>query len=167
MGAGFAVAFQLTATVWQVMLVCMIIGAGIGISFAAMPALILGAVPLTQTAAANGLNSLMRSIGTSTSAAVMGTVLAHMTMKLGPATLPSMGAFHPACLISLAGAWLAFLLTAAIPGRTRAALPSSPRPASIGRTASGIRALRPCPDRVEDDKVGTRRRAPPPTAPGG
>jgi MFS family permease len=125
MGAGFVAAFQLTAAVWQVTVVCMIIGAGIGIGFAAMPALILGAVPLTETAAANGLNSLMRSIGTSTSAAVMGTVLAHMTMKLGPVTLPSMGAFHAAFLISLAGAALAFLLAAAIPGRTRAALPSS------------------------------------------
>jgi MFS family permease len=125
MGAGFVAAFLLTAAVWQVMLVCMIIGAGIGISFAAMPALILGAVPVTETAAANGLNSLMRSIGTSSSAAVMGTVLAHMTMKLGPVTLPSMGAFHAAFLIALAGAALAFLLAAAIPGRTRAALPSS------------------------------------------
>jgi hypothetical protein len=67
----------------------------------------------------------MRSIGTSTSAAVMGTVLAHMTMKLGPVTLPSMGAFHAAFLIALVGAALAFLLAAAIPGRTRAALPSS------------------------------------------
>jgi MFS family permease len=125
MGAGFVAAFQLTAAVWQVTVVCMIIGAGIGISFAAMPALILGAVPVTETAAANGMNSLMRSIGTSTSAAVMGTVLAHMTMKLGPVTLPSMGAFHAAFLIALVGAALAFLLAAAIPGRTRAALPSS------------------------------------------
>jgi MFS family permease len=124
MGAGFAVALLLTSTVWQVMLVAMIIGAGIGIAFAAMPALIIGGVPLTETAAANGLNSLMRSIGTTTSAAVMGTVLAHMTMKLGPIMLPSRGAFHAAFLISLVGAALALMLAATIPGRTGATLPS-------------------------------------------
>ncbi|MGA2283115.1 MAG: MFS transporter [Candidatus Dormibacteria bacterium] len=143
MGAGFAVAFQLTAAVWQVMLACMIIGAGVGISFAAMPALILGAVPLTQTAAANGLNSLMRSIGTSTSAAVMGTVLAHMTMKLGPVTLPSMGAFHAAFLISIAGAALAFLLTAAIPGRVPATLPSSLPPAQAAHDGYAVPGHQP------------------------
>lgn len=36
-----------------------------------------GALDPSQTAAANGLNSLMRSIGTSVSSAVIGTVLAH------------------------------------------------------------------------------------------
>lgn len=37
-----------------------------------MPALIAGAVPLSETAAANSLNTLMRSIGTSVAGAVAG-----------------------------------------------------------------------------------------------
>jgi hypothetical protein len=85
----------------------------------------------------------MRSIGTSTSAAVMGTVLAHMTMKLGPVTLPSMGAFHAAFLISIAGAALAFLLTAAIPGRVPATLPSSLPPAQAAHDGYAVPGHQP------------------------
>ena len=45
-------------------------GAGIGFTFGAMPALIMGAVPASETGAANSLNTLMRSIGTSSASAV-------------------------------------------------------------------------------------------------
>ncbi len=47
-----------------------------------MPSLIMTAVPRTETAAANGLNTLMRSLGTSSSNAVMGAVLACSTATI-------------------------------------------------------------------------------------
>ncbi|MFJ8958305.1 MFS transporter [Lentzea sp. NPDC102401] len=70
-GAGI---FMLTA-VWQLVIISAVIGAGIGLGYGAMPALIMGAVPTSETAAANSLNALMRAIGTSVSSAVAGVVL--------------------------------------------------------------------------------------------
>jgi MFS family permease len=116
-GAGYALALLMSGTVWQVVLASTVIGAGIGLAYAAMPALIMGAVPVAQTAAANGLNSLMRSVGTSTSAAVTSAVLAQTTMQFGSTTLPSSSGFHATFLIAMAAATLALVLTIAIPGR--------------------------------------------------
>lgn len=76
---GYGLGVVMMAAVWQVVVVCCVIAAGVGFAYGAMPALIMGAVPLSETAAANSLNSLMRSIGTSASSAVAGVVLAHMT----------------------------------------------------------------------------------------
>src|SRR5688500_8119908 len=42
-----------------------LVGIGTALAFAAMPTLIMSSVPITETASANGLNSLVRSIGTS------------------------------------------------------------------------------------------------------
>lgn len=42
-----------------------LVGIGTALAFAAMPILIMSSVPITETASANGLNSLARSIGTS------------------------------------------------------------------------------------------------------
>lgn len=116
-GLGYLSAVVMMDSVWQIVLASVIVAGGVGLAYAAMPALIMGAVPITETAAANGLNSLMRSIGTSTSAAVMGVVLAHMTMQLGAHTLPSREGFHTAFFIAMAGAVLAIVFTAFIPVR--------------------------------------------------
>ena len=48
----------------MVVISCITSGA-IGIAYAAMPALIMSAVPLRQTGEANGVNALMRVLGTS------------------------------------------------------------------------------------------------------
>jgi MFS family permease len=115
--AGYGLALALTHHVWGVLVFSCVIGAGIAFAYAAMPALIMSAVPPSETAAANGLNTLMRSIGTSTSAAVMGVVLSHLTVRLGPATLPSAQGFRVGFVIGGAVALLAALLTLAIPSR--------------------------------------------------
>ncbi|MFE6919572.1 MFS transporter [Nocardia sp. NPDC057663] len=116
-GIGYLCAVVMMDSVWQIMLSSVIVAGGVGLAYAAMPALIMGAVPITETAAANGLNSLMRSIGTSTSAAVMSVVLAHMTVQLGPHVLPSRAGFHTAFFIAMSGAVVAIVLTACIPVR--------------------------------------------------
>lgn len=113
--AGYVVALLLNSEVWQVIVSSMVISAGVGLAFAAMPALIMGAVPITETAAANGLNSLMRAIGTSTSAAVMSVVLASMTMQLGPVALPTIDAFRITFTIAIGAAVLSAVLAAFIP----------------------------------------------------
>ncbi|MFL6171947.1 MAG: MFS transporter [Marmoricola sp.] len=105
---------------WQIVLATALLGVGIGIAYAAMPALIMGAVPVTETAAANGLNALMRSVGTSLSSAVVATVLARETLRVGGTTFPTNHSFTLAFLISLAASVVALGLALAIPRRTTA-----------------------------------------------
>ena len=69
---------------------------GVGFAFSSLPALINAAVPMSETAAANGINSLARSLGTSMSSAVMGAVLAGMTMSFAGHEVPTLRAFHVA-----------------------------------------------------------------------
>ena len=118
---GYVVALVFNGTVWEIILASMIISAGVGLAFAAMPALIMGAVPISETAAANGLNSLMRAIGTSSSAAVISVVLASTTMQLGPFELPTMDAFRITFLIAIGAAVASAVLAAFIPTRGPAA----------------------------------------------
>ncbi|MEU4361220.1 MFS transporter [Promicromonospora sp. NPDC023987] len=89
--------------------------AGVGFAYGAMPALILGSVPADEKAAANGFNALMRSIGTSTSAAVIGVVLARMSTTYGDHTLPTESGFRVALLLGCGVAIVAAALAAAIP----------------------------------------------------
>ncbi|MFE2426270.1 MFS transporter [Streptomyces sp. NPDC059373] len=129
---GYALGFGLIHSVWEVILVGTVIGSGIAFAYAAMPALIMGAVPPSETAAANGLNTLMRSIGTSTSSAVVGVVLAHMTITLGEGTsaavVPSMDGFRTAFGIACLVGVVALAVGVFIPGRT-----------AEGRTAFTVR----------------------------
>ncbi|MFF4948167.1 MFS transporter [Streptomyces chattanoogensis] len=114
---GYASALGLVHAVWQTLIVSAIIGGGIALAYAAMPALIMGAVPSSETAAANGLNTLMRSIGTSTASAVLGVVLSHMTQPLGGVPLPSMNGFRTSFIIACAACVVALLIAAFLPGR--------------------------------------------------
>ncbi len=118
---GYLAALALMGHAWGVLVFSCLISGGIAFAYAAMPALIMGAVPASETAAANGLNALMRSIGTSTSSAVIGVVLAHLTIDFHGRTLPSESGFRTAFVIGAGAAVLAALVTLAIPGVRRAA----------------------------------------------
>ncbi|WP_353943347.1 MFS transporter [Streptomyces sp. HUAS MG91] len=115
--AGYGVSVFLMGAAWQLMVAMCVITAGVGLAYGAMPALIMGGVPQSETAAANSFNTLMRSIGTSVSAAVIGVVLAQMTTKLGPVTLPSENAFRTGMLLGCGVAVVAALITLTIPYR--------------------------------------------------
>ncbi len=73
----------------------------------AMPALVMGAVPVSETAAANSLNTLMRAIGTSVSSALAGVVLSQMTISFGPAEVASQNGFRTVMGIGAGAALLA------------------------------------------------------------
>jgi MFS family permease len=77
-----------------------VVSIGTAVGYAAAPALIMGAVPVTETASANGLNSLLRSIGSSISSAVIGAVLATATMMVGSTLFPSFEAFRTLFLMA-------------------------------------------------------------------
>ncbi|GAA4587266.1 MFS transporter [Planotetraspora phitsanulokensis] len=119
---GYGVALALMGSAAGVLAFAAVISAGVGFAYAAMPALIMSAAPASESAAANGLNSLMRAIGTSTASAVMGVVLAHMTVRLGPVTVPSEAGFRADFMIGAGVALLAALVVLAIPGRAGGAL---------------------------------------------
>ncbi|MEU9455441.1 MFS transporter [Streptomyces sp. NPDC048277] len=116
-GAGYGLNILLMSQVWHLVLVSCIIGAGVGFAYGAMPALIMGAVPASETAAANSLNTLMRSIGTSVASALAGVILSQMTISLGGYTLPSENGFKVVMAIGAGAAALAFVLASFLPGR--------------------------------------------------
>jgi MFS family permease len=118
---GYALGVVFMAAVWQLLVVSAVIGAGIGFAYGSMPALIMGAVPVSETAAANSLNTLMRSIGTSISSAVAGVILAQLTVNLGPVSVPSQNGFRVILGIGAGAALIAFAIAAAIPTRRTAA----------------------------------------------
>ena len=78
---GYGAGIGLMSAPWQTVVIAVVVGAGIGLAYSSLPALIIGAVDPSETGAANGLNTLMRSIGTSVSSAVIGMVLAHMSQQ--------------------------------------------------------------------------------------
>ncbi|WP_024793775.1 MFS transporter [Tomitella biformata] len=116
-GLGYAVVMAVPMSILQITAANLIVSTGIGISYASMPSLIMGAVPNAETAAANSLNSLMRAIGTSTSSAVTSAVLAGMTVTVGVLEFPTIGAFRAAAAISLVASFAAIAFTLCVPRR--------------------------------------------------
>jgi len=100
-----------------------------------MPALINAAVPMSETAAANGLNALARSLGTSISSAVLGAILAATTMTAGGHEVPTLDGFRVALIVAAAVSALSAVLTLLIPVARQPA-PVTDRSAS-SRLASG------------------------------
>ena len=105
--------------VWHFIVTSVIIGVGIALAFAVMPMLIMSAVPAGETAAANGLNALMRSLGTTTAAAIVGSVLAATSSDVGGALVPSAGGFTAAFVLALAAGVAATVFALLIPRRPR------------------------------------------------
>lgn len=115
----YALALLASTEIWQILVANALVGAGIGIGYASMPLLIMGAVEPTETGAANGLNSLMRSLGTSSAAAVMGAILA--SSGAGDSA-PTATEFQLGYMIALGATVVAGVLTLSIP---------RPRPAEV------------------------------------
>ncbi|MFE9029448.1 MFS transporter [Streptomyces iakyrus] len=119
---GYSLSLVLMSEVWHIMLVACVIGAGVGFAYGAMPALIMGAVDPSETAAANSLNTLMRSMGTSFAGALAGVILAQMTTDFGGYPLPSEIGFKTVMAIGAGAALLAFFLASFLPRRRAAAV---------------------------------------------
>ncbi|MEV4050379.1 MFS transporter [Amycolatopsis sp. NPDC049688] len=132
--AGYALGVVLMSATWHLVLISCVIGAGIGLAYGAMPALVMGAVPVSETAAANSLNTLMRSIGTSVSSATAGLILTRLTISFGPATLPSQDGFRLVLGMGSAAALIALAVAAFLPRWSPAvAAAARPEPAAAAR----------------------------------
>lgn len=91
-------------------LACVVTGCGIGFAFGAMPSLIMGQVPASETAQANGLNSLMRSLGTTSASAVLGVLLAASQHEVAGTLVPTKGAYLTGLGVTVAVAFVAAVL---------------------------------------------------------
>jgi MFS family permease len=116
--AGYVFVTLLMGSVIEFVIASGIIGAGTGISTAATSKLITDAVPMTETGSANGVNTLMRSVGSSAASAVLTVILAEVTSTVGGATFPSEEGFRTTFVVAAAAAILGLFLTALVPTRT-------------------------------------------------
>jgi hypothetical protein len=78
-----------------------------------MPALVMQLVPRTETASANGLNSLVRSLGTSAASATVAAVSAAAVVRLGDTLFPSLTAI--VVVLAAAAAASLFACAAVLP----------------------------------------------------
>ncbi|GGN57367.1 hypothetical protein GCM10012285_52670 [Streptomyces kronopolitis] len=121
---GYGAGLGLMSAAWQTVIIAVVLGAGIGLAYSSLPALIIGAVDPSETGAANGLNTLMRSIGTSVSSAVIGMVLAHMSTSAGRVTIPTMAGFRVSFLIATAAVLVGVALASFLPSQGKTSRPA-------------------------------------------
>lgn len=92
-----------------------VVAAGTAIAYSALPSMIMQSVPLDQTAAANGLNTLMRSIGQALCSAVVAAILAHVTFTVTGEVFPTLWAYQLVFLIAAAASAAALMVTLGLP----------------------------------------------------
>jgi EmrB/QacA subfamily drug resistance transporter len=144
---GFISAFGLLAlgvahgTQLEVLIGAIVMFAGIGLAFAAMPNLIVDAVPQRQTGEATGFNALVRSVGSSLGSQVSASILAGSIVAGGS---PTESSFETAFVVSAAVALAAAATALFIPiprGGTREHLSAAEElgaAAPLGEPAYGI-----------------------------
>lgn len=91
---GFISRIFLTDSLFQIILAASIVSAASTFAAAAMPTIIMGNVPITETAAANGLNTVVRNVGSSMGSAVVTALLAATTITVLGRQLPQLLAFQ-------------------------------------------------------------------------
>lgn len=116
-----------------------LVSIGTAIAYAAMPTLIMASVPITETASANGLNTLLRAIGTSTSSAAVAAILGTVTITVGTLTAPSAQAFQDVFWIAAAAALLGCVVAWFIPRRSAAVAGPAGEPSRL-RVGPGVSA---------------------------
>lgn len=94
--------------VWQLVVVMVLAGVGVGTVFAAMPQMIVAAVPASETGSALGFNQVLRTVGSSIGSAASAAVLAANTSP--GARFPLDRGYTVSAIIGLA-VWLVALGT--------------------------------------------------------
>ncbi|WP_406096166.1 MFS transporter [Streptomyces sp. NBC_01013] len=113
--AAYGIGMLLMGSAWGLMLFLMVSSSGVGLAYGAMPALIMSSVPVSETAAANGFNTLMRALGTSIGAAVIGAVLAQMTTETAGYSFTSEAGFRTGLMFGCGVALVALVISTFIP----------------------------------------------------
>ena len=117
---------------WQVIAATMATNAAFQIAYAASPTVIMDAVPADRLSGSNSLNSLTRTLGTTMSSAVVGTVLAASALATAGGAPTARGftvVFTIACAASLA----AFGCAVALPRASATRRDHGPRQLRMAR----------------------------------
>ena len=101
---------------WQIYLSNALMGVGFGLAFSAMSALVVAAVPASQTGVASGMNANIRTIGGSIGAAAMASIV---TSHLAPSGLPQESGYTIGFAAMAGGLVLAALAGLLIPSARR------------------------------------------------
>src|SRR5690606_29561480 len=80
--AGYVLRIVLYQELWQLVVGSLVVRCGVAFSFGALPAMIMANVPDHETAAANSLNALSRSLGTSTASAASSAIMGAITVTV-------------------------------------------------------------------------------------
>ncbi len=100
---------------WQLFLAMAVAGFGVGTTFAALPALIVSAVPAGETGSAMSLNQVMRYVGFAVGSALGATVLEAATPS--GAAFPASSGYTGIAMIGLGASVLLAVLTATLPAQ--------------------------------------------------
>jgi predicted MFS family arabinose efflux permease len=92
-----------------------VVGMGTGIGYAAIPSMINAHTPPTEIAAANGLNSLFRSLGSTLASAIGGSILASGVVILGDFAVPSLTAYRELFALCAGASLLAAMIVLMVP----------------------------------------------------
>lgn len=113
--AGWLMRIVATGSLWEIIVGTTIVGAGTGIGYASMPTIINAHSPSTELAAANGLNSLVRSVGSSLASAIGGSLLAANTLSLGGVEIPSLDGYRELFALCAGASVVAAVIALAVP----------------------------------------------------
>ncbi|GAA1868622.1 MFS transporter [Pseudonocardia ailaonensis] len=122
----------------QIVLGSVVVAAGTAMAYGAAPLLISRIVPATETASANGLNVLVRSIGQSTSSAALAVAATVGAVGVGGLLVPGLAALTTLFWLAAASAAVAVLLSTAVLRHVReepdqaADLPAGPSALAAG-----------------------------------
>jgi predicted MFS family arabinose efflux permease len=106
---------SLPGSVWLLVVAATVGSIGAALAYSALPLLIMRAVPETETAAANSLNTLMRQLGTSTVTAVAAAVSGALVVQADGHLLPAGSAYTIVFLIAAGAALVALVVAARTP----------------------------------------------------
>ncbi|PTL58274.1 MFS transporter [Paraconexibacter algicola] len=109
------------SALWEVFVLMGIVGIGMGLTFAAIPGMIVAAVPQEETGSAMGFYQVVRYVGFSVGSAATAAVLAAHTPS--GARLPTVTGFETAAWASVALCVAAALAARVLPRRARGARP--------------------------------------------
>jgi EmrB/QacA subfamily drug resistance transporter len=101
---------------WEIYASSALMGVGFGLAFSAMAALVVMAVPASQTGVASGMNANIRTIGGSIGAAVMASIV---TSQLAASGLPKGSGYTTGFAVMTGGLVLAALAGLLIPSVRR------------------------------------------------
>lgn len=138
MFVGYVSRIWLMSSPAQVVVGACIVALGMTTTLSTLAVIIMRSVPLDETAAANGLNTLARTAGFAIASAAVTAVLASVTASVNGVQLPTQGAYVGLFVLGALASLGAGIAAAAIPRGASAqlaassrAVPSTPLPGAV------------------------------------